>query len=76
MGTGFFSLRESMTQTSFGQSAPLSCTHSSLTIQRSLSNNGSKVWMKPLKGGEWFQCDTTLMSALLEMSNTKAPPSM
>ena len=76
MGTGLASLRASSTHTSLGQSAPLSITHSSLTIHSPRSNSGSSVCVKPLKGGDGFHDDTTLMSDGLAMSSTKAPPSM
>jgi len=76
MGSGFASERASTTHTSLGQSAPSSFTHSSETIHSLRSNSGSTVWVKPLKGGEWFQCDTTLMVDGSAMSSTSAPPSM
>ncbi len=47
IGTGFVSVRPSTIQTSLGQSAPSARVHSSLTINRLRSKNGTTVWVKP-----------------------------
>src|ERR1700732_4169949 len=51
IGTGFSSVRLSTIHTSFGQSAPSLRVHSSLTINKSRSNSGTTVWVKPKLGG-------------------------
>jgi hypothetical protein len=51
IGTGLVSVRPSTIQTSFGQSAPSVRVHSSLTIKRPRSKNGTTVCVKPKKGG-------------------------
>ena len=75
MDSGRDSLRASTSHTSLGQSAPRSITDSSDTTYRSRPNSGSVVWVKPLKGGELIQRDTSFGFALSAMSSTSAPPS-